>query len=137
MRRMSMRRFGRLVATVMRTLPPEFEPYVQNLVVDVRSEPDEETLRLAGFTEEEIEAGDSLFGLYVPGATAEYEVGLPLPDRILIFRDPLEDEFPDPRQLRIEIRKTVVHELSHHFGFNEDDIAPFDARENPFADEDD
>jgi predicted Zn-dependent protease with MMP-like domain len=130
---MSMRRFGRLVAIVMRTLPPEFEPYIQNLVVDVQSEPDEETLRLAGFTEEEIAAGESLFGLYVPGTTAEYESGVSMPDRILIFRDPLEDEFPDPKQLRIEIRKTVVHELSHHFGFNEEDIAPFDAKEDPFA----
>lgn len=135
MPRMSMRRFGRLVGHVMQTLPEMFAPYIENLVVDVFAEPDVETLRLAGFTDEEIEAGDSLFGLYVPGTVGEYESGLAMPDQILIFRNPLEDEFPDPKQLRIEIRKTVIHELSHHFGFSEEDIAPFDAKENPFADE--
>jgi len=42
-----------------------------------------------------------------------------LPDKITIFRRPLEREFPDPKQLRTEIRITVLHELAHHFGISD------------------
>ena len=45
-----------------------------------------------------------------------------VPHRILIFKRPLEEDFPDPRELRKEIRKTVIHELGHHFGLNERDL---------------
>ncbi len=43
-----------------------------------------------------------------------------LPDRITIFRQPLERAFPDPKQLEEEIRITVLHELAHYFGIDED-----------------
>ena len=42
------------------------------------------------------------------------------PHRIFIYKRPLEEDFPDPRQLQIEIRKTVVHEVAHHFGMSDD-----------------
>lgn len=44
------------------------------------------------------------------------------PNRILIFQRPLVEDFPDPDELRKEIRKTVIHELGHHFGLNEHDL---------------
>ena len=43
-----------------------------------------------------------------------------LPDKITIFRLPLERAFPDPGRLRTEIRITVLHELAHHFGIDEE-----------------
>ena len=43
-----------------------------------------------------------------------------LPDRITIFRRPLERAFPDPKELAEEIRITVLHELAHYFGMDED-----------------
>jgi predicted Zn-dependent protease with MMP-like domain len=43
-----------------------------------------------------------------------------LPDRIRIFRRPLVESFPDPRELEEEIRITVLHELGHYFGLDED-----------------
>ena len=46
-----------------------------------------------------------------------------LPDRISIYRVPLEESFPDPQELREEIRITVLHELGHYFGLDEDRIA--------------
>ena len=46
-----------------------------------------------------------------------------LPDRITIFRLPLEDEFDDPGGLEQEIRITVLHELGHYFGLDEDRLA--------------
>ena len=58
------------------------------------------------------------------------------PHRIIIHKRPLEEDFPDPRQLRVEIRKTVVHELAHHFGWDDRDLERFDDTPDPFKDED-
>jgi predicted Zn-dependent protease with MMP-like domain len=137
MKRMSLRKFVRLVRRIVETLPEEIAQYLDNVVVDVEEEPDEETLREMDFTEEEIEAGESLYGLFVP-------FPLPAPDnvdfldqphRIIIYKRPLEEDFPDPRQLRIEVRKTVIHELAHHFGFDERDLERFDDNPDPFGDD--
>jgi predicted Zn-dependent protease with MMP-like domain len=139
MKRLSLRRFGQIVARVMETLPEEFRPYLDNVVVDVEEEPDEKTLRRAGFTEEEIAAGDSLFGLFDPLELPTLysgdvvDVGDML-HRLVIFKRPLEEEFPDRRQLLIEIRKTVIHELAHHFGWTDRDLEKFDDNPNPFGD---
>ena len=43
-----------------------------------------------------------------------------LPDKITIFRRPLVESFPDPGELEEEIRVTVLHELAHYFGIDED-----------------
>jgi len=137
MKRMPLRKFVRLVRRVLETLPEEIARHLDNVVVDVEDEPDDRTLRDAGFTDEEIEAGESLYGLFVP-------FPLPAPDgvdfldqphRILIFKRPLEEDFPEPRQLRIEVRKTVIHELAHHFGFDERDLERFDDNPDPFGDD--
>ena len=137
---MSQEEFGRVVARVMETLPAEFQPYLDNVVVDVQEEPDAELLREQGFTEEEIEAGDSLYGLFAPmRLPTEWAGGVvdvhDLPHQILIYKRPLEEDFPNRRQLMIEIRKTVIHELAHHFGFNERDLEKFDDNPDPFGDE--
>src|SRR5206468_3194072 len=65
-RRMSFRKFGRIVRDVMATLPEEFRPYLDNVVVDVEEEPDEPTLRKAGLTDAEIADGETLLGLFDP-----------------------------------------------------------------------
>ena len=137
MRRMSLREFGRIVAGVMETLPEEIARHLDNVVVDVEEEPDEETLRQLGFTEEEIAAGDSLYGLFVPmDVRMPDEVDLlDRPHRILIYKRPLEEDFPEPRRLRTEIRKTVVHELAHHFGWTDRDLEKFDDNPDPFGDD--
>src|SRR4051794_21200859 len=66
MKRMSLSRFGRIVAGVMESLPERFRPFLDNLVVDVEDEPDQDLLREQGFTDAEIAEGDSLYGLFVP-----------------------------------------------------------------------
>jgi predicted Zn-dependent protease with MMP-like domain len=138
---MSLKQFGRIVARVMDTLPVNFQPFVQNLVVDIENEPDLETLRAQGFTDEEIAEGDTLYGLFCPfplpggpefGGIDEHDQPL---HRIIIYKHPLEDDFPDPRELRREIRRTVIHELAHHFGYSERDLEPFESKEEPFEDE--
>jgi predicted Zn-dependent protease with MMP-like domain len=127
MSRMSFRKFGQVVARVMETLPDELKPYLDNVVVDVEEEPDEATLRRAGLTEEEIEAGETLLGLFDPlqlptdfsGDAVDTSAML---HRLVIYKRPLEEEFPDRRELLDEIRKTVIHELAHHFGYTDRDL---------------
>jgi len=134
-----MKQFGELVAAVMETLPQDFQPYLDNVVVEVAEDPDEDLLRKAGFTEEEIEAGETLLGLFdplelpTPWSSDSVDTNTML-HRLWIFRNPLEDEFPDPEQLRTEIRKTVIHELAHHFGWTDRDLEKFDDNPDPFGD---
>jgi predicted Zn-dependent protease with MMP-like domain len=128
MKPMSLRRFGQIVARVMETLPEEFRPYLDNVVVDVEEEPDGETLRRAGFTDEQIVSGESLYGLFAPMILptpwgADVLDVRDLPHRIIIYKRPLEEDFPSRRQLMTEIRKTVIHELAHHFGYTDRDLA--------------
>jgi predicted Zn-dependent protease with MMP-like domain len=127
MKRMSLRRFGIIVAEVMETLPEVFQPYLENVVIDVEEEPDDQTLRRAGLTEEEIAAGESLYGLFVPidlpGPWAGDAVDVnDLPHRIIIYKRPLEEDFRERTELLNEIRKTVIHELAHHFGYSDHDL---------------
>ncbi len=127
MKRMSLRRLGRIVAEVMQTLPEEFYPHLDNVVVDVEEEPDRRTLIKAGLSEEEIEAGESLFGLFDPLELPSLSGGDhihtdDMPHRLVIFKKPLEDEFPDRKELHEQIRKTVIHELAHHFGWTDRDL---------------
>ena len=123
---MSMKEFGAIVRQVMESLPDELKEHLDNVVVDVMDEPDEETLRRAGFTDEEIAEGESLYGLFDPlelplggGEVIDTQAML---HRILIFKGSLEEDFPERAELVTQIRKTVIHELAHHFGYSDRDL---------------
>jgi predicted Zn-dependent protease with MMP-like domain len=132
MERMSMKKFAAIVRKVVEKLPDEIKRSIGNLVIDVEEEPSAEFLRDAGFSEDEIAEGDSLYGYFIPleGVTAAEM--LENPNRIIVFKNPLEEDFPDPHELRIEIRKTVIHEIAHHFGWSDRDLEKFDDDPNPF-----
>lgn len=71
--------------------------------------------------EDEHPGDPDLFGLYEGIPLPERgDMAGELPDRITIFRIPLEEEFPDPTDLEREIRITVLHEIGHYFGLDED-----------------
>ena len=67
---------------------------------------------VAVVVEEEDPSDPDLFGLW---ESAEF-----MPDKITIFRKPLMATFPEPQELEEEIRITVLHELAHYFGIDED-----------------
>ena len=90
-------RFEEHVRRALDELPPELAKALENVAVVV---------------EEEAPGDPDLFGLW---ESAEY-----LPDKITIFRKPLVQAFPDPGDLEKEIRITVLHELAHYFGIDED-----------------
>jgi predicted Zn-dependent protease with MMP-like domain len=76
-------------------------------------------------TAEQARAGNGeldhwLYGLYEGTPAVEWAADqVPFPNKITLFRGPLEGDFPDPDELADEIRRTVVHELGHHAGFEE------------------
>jgi predicted Zn-dependent protease with MMP-like domain len=137
---MTRREFKHLVARVMETLPKEFAPFLDNVVVEVADEPDDDLLLRAGLTEEEIEEGESLLGFFdpleLPSAWAGDIVDThDMLHRLWIFKRPHEEEYPDPKRLRTEVRKTVIHELAHHFGYTDRDLERFDDNPDPFGDD--
>jgi predicted Zn-dependent protease with MMP-like domain len=131
---MSMKEFKSLVREVMENLPDELRRYTKNVIVEVAEWPDDDLLRRADYSEEEIEAGDSPLGFYegfeMPGLEIDFTDH---PDKLWIFKGPHEEEFEDPKRLRTEIRKTVVHELAHHFGWTDRDLERFDDNPDPFG----
>ena len=67
---------------------------------------------------------DTLYGLYEGTPPTEYAADwVPYPNKITLFRIPLEEDFPDSADLTEEVRVTLVHELAHHAGFDERRLA--------------
>lgn len=119
---LSERRFRELVAEVLDGLPPVFAALLDNVAVLVEEEPDPAVLEDLGMDPDE---GDELFGLYegTPLDQRGVEYGA-LPDRVTIYRGPIVRMAHTRREVVEQIRETVLHELGHHFGLDEDDL-PF------------
>jgi predicted Zn-dependent protease with MMP-like domain len=134
MAQMSMSEFTRLVQDVMATLPAEIREHIDNVVVEVQEWPDDNLLLSAGLTEQEIEDGETLLGLFEPFEMPTDGIDFTdHPHKLWIFKAPHEEEFPDPKRLRTEIKKTVIHELAHHFGWTDRDLERFDSKPDPFG----
>jgi predicted Zn-dependent protease with MMP-like domain len=120
MLRMSRREFERTVARAVASIPADLRNRLENLVVTVEDEPSAEEIREAGLHPDE----ESLFGLYhgVPYGERGWDYGGMLPDRIVIYRRPLLAACDSRAQLLDEIRLTVIHEIGHFFGFEDDQL---------------
>ncbi len=114
--RVSADRFEELVRQAMESLPAEFWDRLDNVVVTVEDEPSREQLDFHG-----LGPGESLFGLYqgVP-LTERTSFDPPWPDKITIFQRPLERHCSTETELIDEVRDTVVHEVAHFFGIDDD-----------------
>jgi len=122
--RLSRQRFEELVAEALDGLPEELAEMLENVAVVVEEEPTDEDLEEVGIDPGD-DQRDELFGLYqgVPLADRDSFYAA-LPDRVAIFRGPILRCCTSRRQVLREIRETVIHELGHHFGLDEDDM-PF------------
>jgi predicted Zn-dependent protease with MMP-like domain len=111
-------RFRRLVEQAVRSLPTAIRQQLDNVEIVVESEPSSEQ---SGHNDG---GCVDLFGLYegVPLSDRDSSYSLVLPDRIVIFQGPLERAFSNPLVIAEEIRITVLHELAHHFGFDEEAV---------------
>ena len=113
--------FGRLVEQALAELPAQFAEALEEVPVEIRDRPSRWLLEREG-----IEDGRSLLGIY-QGANLLNRIeaegrGSPVPNHILIFQDNIERMSRNEEDLVREIRITVLHELGHHFGLDEDDL---------------
>ena len=116
MRRMERNAFEVLVQRAIRDLPDEFREKLENVVVIVEDEPSAELLERM-----EIPPEDTLLGLYEGVPLTERGFDSPLyPDRIWIFQKPIEDECDNDEELLEEIKITLIHEVAHFFGIDDD-----------------
>src|SRR5437867_6090426 len=109
--------FEKLVQKSIRELPEEFRKRLENVAVIVEDYPSEElTMQM------DLSPDDTLFGLYegVP-LTERGFFEQPLhPDRILIFQKAIEEECDSPEEIKEELKTTLVHEVAHFFGIDDD-----------------
>ena len=113
--------FEALVEQALDGLPEEFAELLENVVVIVEDEPDPEDLEEMGLDPNDPDS--ELFGLYLGIPQDERgTVYMGLPDRVLIYRGPILRACDNRRQVIREVRDTVVHELGHHFGLEEEDM---------------
>lgn len=117
--RVSRERFEELVEEALESIPDELWRVIDNLAVTVEEWPTRAHLQDAG-----TRAGHLLLGLYqgVPLTGRSHGYGLVPPDKITIFRGPIMQVCSpaDEDAIRAQVRRTVLHEIAHHFGIDDD-----------------
>jgi len=109
-------RFDRLVDRAVASVPAPFRAALDEIAVVIADEPTPDQLRENGLGPDE-----TLYGLYEGVPLDEWGGDwLPVPTRILLFRLPLEADYPDPDDLADEVRITLLHELAHHLGIDDE-----------------
>jgi predicted Zn-dependent protease with MMP-like domain len=111
--------FAALVERALAEVPPEFARILEEVPVEIRSRPTPEQLRTSNIPE-----GHLLLGLYRgrPRTIRSVEDSGTMPDVIYIFQEHIELACNTEPQLIEQVRKTVLHEIGHHFGMSERDL---------------
>ena len=108
--------FEQLVADALDEFPAAIRRLLEDVAIVIEDEPSVEQLRAEGLRPDE-----TLYGLYEGTPATLYGADwVQLPNKITLFRLPLEEDFPDPVELAEEVRVTVRHELAHHAGIDDD-----------------
>jgi predicted Zn-dependent protease with MMP-like domain len=108
--------FERLVDRALAGIPSPFREHLREVAIVLEDEPSFDQLRENGLDED-----DALYGLYEGVPRTEWGAELAIvANKISLFRIPLEEDFPDPDDLAAQVRATVIHELAHHLGIDDD-----------------
>ncbi len=109
--------FEVLVERALRRLPRQFKDRITNVAVVVEDWADDETLEELG-----IEPPDTLYGLYrgTDLTRRDSSYGNVLPDTIHIYQGPIEEDCDDPDEMAELVLDTVIHEIGHYFGLDDD-----------------
>ncbi len=110
--------FEKIVAKSLKRLPGKFRKKLRNIVIEIEGQPPQELLDDMGIT------SGTLFGLYqgVPLTEREWNYGNALPDRIVIYQKVIERAASSPGEIEEIVMDTVVHEIGHYFGFDDDTL---------------
>jgi predicted Zn-dependent protease with MMP-like domain len=108
--------FEALVDRALEGIPDPFRRVLEEVAIVIEDEPTDDQLDDNG-----VKPGGTLYGLYEGVPRTEWGADFALfANRISLFRFPLEDDFSDSLELELEVRRTVVHELAHHLGIDDD-----------------
>ncbi len=123
---MRIERFEELVNEGIEDIPKEFLERLENVDIVVEETPAPEQLRKL-----KIRKGVFLFGLYegIP-KTKRWGYGQVLPDKITIFKNPIEKIARSEGEIKKIVRDTVWHEIAHHFGMDEKRVKEAESRRN-------
>jgi predicted Zn-dependent protease with MMP-like domain len=110
--------FESLLDQAIRELPEEFREKLKNIAIMLEDYPSDELLEQEGVPEDE-----TLFGFYEGVPLTERDSNAPLyPDRILIFQQAIKDACSSPEEIKEELRITLLHEIAHFFGMDDDEV---------------
>lgn len=111
--------FAKLVEEALSDLPSEFAAHLEEIPIEIRDRPSRKQLASVGLNKDEL-----LLGLYSGIALPDrsVEIGVRLPDVIYLFQEDIEQISESAEHLKQEVRTTVLHEIGHHFGLDEDDL---------------
>jgi predicted Zn-dependent protease with MMP-like domain len=114
---MNRRRFEALVEKALRRLPRPFKDKIANIAVVVEDWADDETLADVG-----VEPPETLYGLYrgIDLTQRDSTYGNVLPDTIHIYQGPIEEDCADEAEMEELVRDTVIHEIGHYFGLDDE-----------------
>ena len=114
---MNRRQFEALVEKALRKLPRNFKERLANIAVVVEDWADDETLEEMG-----IEPPDTLYGLYrgIDLTHRDSGYGNVMPDTVTIYQGPIEEDCADEEEMAELVRETVVHEIGHYFGLDDE-----------------
>lgn len=118
-------KFDRLVREAYLDIPAAFRRRIENVAIVVEEEPTAEDLHRAGCPR-----GSTLLGLYhgIPLTHRTSSYGMVLPDRISLYRGPIERAARSEDELRHVIRETLWHEVGHYFGLSERQVREMERR---------
>lgn len=117
--RVDSNRFDELVEQALSELPEPFARRVEEVSIEIQPRPTAAQLRMAG-----VGPRGLLLGLYHgrPLTERSVEESGRLPDSIYIFQEPIERVCDSEKDIRRQVRTTVLHEIGHHFGMSEKDL---------------
>lgn len=112
--------FAQALREALLELPPMFRDALANVAVVVEEGPSDDLLDELG-----VPADDTLYGFYhgVPLPERSVQDSGLLPDKISVYRGPLMEDFPDRNELCRQIRITLLHEIGHYFGMDEEELS--------------
>jgi len=112
--------FDNVLRQALDDLPGMFRESLRNVAIVVEDRPPDWLL-----DELDLPPGETLYGFYhgIPLPERSVLDSGNLPDRISVYRGPLMKDFRDPGELARQIRTTLLHEIGHYFGMDEEDLA--------------
>jgi len=114
-------RFEELTQEAFDALPDRFREHLENVRIVIEDLPSEEAKSRVGYRD-----GSLLLGLYegipLTHRTTAYGTAPTMPDTITLFRRNIERIARTEERVREEIRKTLIHEIAHYYGMDEDEV---------------